>query len=781
VTDSYSIIGNTISHYRILEQIGRGGMGVVYKAEDNRLRRFVALKFLPEDVAKDPQSLSRFRREAQAASALNHPNICTIHDIGDDAGRAFIVMEYLDGTTLQHLLATHPMELETALKVGIEIADALTAAREKGIVHRDIKPANIFMTKLGQVKVLDFGLAKIVGPVGPDAELATLTQTQPGAVLGTLPYMCPEQLQGRSVDHLGDIFSLGVVIYEMAVGQRPFRGDTSAELISSILRDAPRPVTEIRPELPAALQGILERCLAKEMSARYASTIELRDSIDRLRMELSSPSQAATGREKGAHKSIAVLPFTNMSSDPENEFFADGLTEDIINALMQTDDLHVAARTSTFSFKGQSVDLRIVGERLNVNTVLEGSVRKAGDRLRITTRLINIADGNHLWAERYDREMKDIFDVQDEIARIIIDRLKISLTKQKDHKPLLKARTANIDAYQVYLKGRALLYERGTAIPRALECFKRAVGLDPEYALAWSGLADAYILLAVYGLAPPYATLAEAKKAATRAVVLGPLLAEAHCSLACVTLLFDWNYAKAEHEFRHSLELNPRYVQARDWYAYFYLQMVAGRFEEGISQAKQAAETDPLSAYAIAMLAQSYAFAGRHEEALESVKRAVELDPAAFQPRWCHLNVLYFQSRYEEAVAAAEKAIAMFGRQSLLLSELAMVYADWGKPVEAEALRRELLARAEGEYVAPTLLALAALAVGDINESLSQLRKASDIRDPILNTANNWPVGWRLREDPRFNEILANMRSGKKSVDIGHRPTGSDENITRDT
>ncbi len=256
--------------------------------------------------------------------------------------------------------------------------------------------------------------------------------------------------------------------------------------------DAPRPVTEIRPELPEALQGILERCLAKEMTARYASTIELRDSIDRLRMELSSPSQAATGREKGAHKSIAVLPFTNMSSDPENEFFADGLTEDIINALMQIDDLHVAARTSTFSFKGQSVDLRIVGERLNVNTVLEGSVRKAGDRLRITTRLINIADGNHLWAERYDREMKDIFDVQDEIARIIIDRLKISLTKQKDHKPLLKARTANIDAYQVYLKGRALLYERGTAIPRALECFKRAVGLDSEYALAWSGLADAY-------------------------------------------------------------------------------------------------------------------------------------------------------------------------------------------------------------------------------------------------------------------------------------------------
>jgi len=380
MADSQSLLGQTVSHYRILEKLGGGGMGEVYKAEDTRLHRNVALKFLPDNVRKDAQALSRFQREAQAASALNHPNISTIYDIGEMDGKAFIAMEFLDGATLKHLISGHPLELDRLLEISTEIADALVAAHTKNIIHRDIKPANIFVTESGRAKVLDFGLAKIAIPGEEDSEFATLTLTQAGVAIGTLAYMSPEQLQGLRVDQRTDIFSLGTVLYEMATGQRPFVGGSSMEVSCLILRDAPKPVTELRADLPMGFQRIVERCLAKELTERYASARQLRDALERLRHEMSSGSRSGTAPGSSAGASIAVLPFTNMSADPENEFFADGITEEIINSLTQIEELHVAARTSAFSFKGKHVDLRIVGERLNVKTVLEGSVRKAGNR-----------------------------------------------------------------------------------------------------------------------------------------------------------------------------------------------------------------------------------------------------------------------------------------------------------------------------------------------------------------------------------------------------------------
>jgi eukaryotic-like serine/threonine-protein kinase len=747
------MIGQVISHYRVIEKLGGGGMGVVYKAEDTRLDRFVALKFLPDELAHDRQAMERFRREAKAASALNHPNICTIYEIDEQNGIAFIAMEFLEGVALEHLIHGQPVELDRMLGISVEIADALAAAHSKNIIHRDIKPANVFVSGSGHAKVLDFGLAKMAVSGDKDGETAALSLTQAGMAMGTLPYMSPEQLRGQRVDHRTDIFSMGAVFYEMATGQRPFPGGTGMEISSAILRDTPKAVTELRAEVPSGVQRIIERCLAKEPTERYASARELREAVERVRREVSSGVRGVSA-PAGGEASIAVLPFTNMSADPENEFFADGITEEIINALTKIDELRVAARTSAFSFKGKHVDLRIVGERLNVKTVLEGSVRKAGSRIRIMAQLVNVADGYHLWSERYDRELKDIFEVQDEIAGAIADRLKVAL--KGGQQPSVKAGTSDLQAYQLYLKGRALLYRRGLDIRRATNCFEDAVALDPHYALAWAGLGDARNMLGLYGIERPEATMPRAKEAATRAVALDPTLAEAHGSLACITLLHDWDKAKAEAGFLRARELNPRYLQNLAWFALFYLVWTQGRFDEGIAIARQAAEYDPLSGYAQAMVAFAYAHSGRGKEAVQAASTAMQLEESFFT-YWASQNAFHANRQFEEAVAVGETGLALSGRHAFAMSAQAMIFADWGKLSAAQALYAELVARAAQGYIPPSHLAIAASAAGETDKAVAHAREAFEIRDPMLVTAKYWPDFGRLREDPRFDNILVRM------------------------
>ena len=493
---------------QILSALGTGGMGEVYRALDTKLKRDVALKVLPPAFAQDPDRLARFQREAELLATLNHPNVAAIFSIEEAGGVHFMTMELVDGCTLEQMTPRGTVSMAQLFDIAIALADALSAAHRKHIIHRDLKPANVMMTDDGRVKVLDLGLARAVDPdpVCPEDDVTHLGLTQAGIIVGTVPYMSPEQIEAKQLDHRTDLFSLGVLLYELATGERPFRGDSSPALMSSILKDHPKPIEERRPDIPHAVSRLIERCLEKHPRDRIQTATEILAELKAQRrawesgaawaLRPAAPHIAPRPVERVA--SIAVLPFTDMSAAKDQDWFCDGIAEEILNALTPLKGLRVAARTSAFSFKGKGEDLRTIGEKLNVTTVLAGSLRRAGDRVRITVQLSDVADGFQLWSERYDRELKDIFDVQDEIAKAIAERLQVTLAGGKEDR-LVEQGTTNVDAYQLYLKGHALLGRRGTSIPAALDLFRKAVEIDPNYSLAWAGVADACSGLAITG------------------------------------------------------------------------------------------------------------------------------------------------------------------------------------------------------------------------------------------------------------------------------------------
>ena len=738
------MIGSALGRYQIVSKLGEGGMATVYRATDPALGRDVAVKVLPQEVSADPGRLERFRREARALAALNHPHIVTIYSVEETDGVLFLTMELLTGQTLDKVIGGTPMPIARVQEIGAAVADALAAAHAARLIHRDLKPANIVVGGGGQTKVLDFGLAKS-SPVSK-AEASTHLGTHRGAVLGTPAYMAPEQVSGHEADERTDIFALGVVLYEMVTGVRPFSGHSSAELATAILRDTPTPVGELRPTVPQHLADLISRSLEKNASSRVSSMVEVRAVLQ---------SAGATATHTGP--SVAVLPFKNLSADSDSEFFGDGLAEEILNALARIGGLRVAARTSSFSFKGLSVPVSEIGTRLRVGHVLDGSVRRLGNRIRVTAQLINATDGFQLWAERYDREIADVFDVQEEIARALADRLLVTLASGSPPR-LVRPLTTNLEAYELYLRGRALLYKRGRHVAEGTEHLKRAVELDPTFAAAWAGLADTFAVRGYFGDLAAADAMPKALTAARRAVALDPNLSEAQCALAIALLMWERNYQASQAAFARCLELNPDYTQGRCWYALFQRQWISGELRDGVAEARRAHDGDPLSAYAASILGMTLGVAGETDEGMLFARLGVERDPDAMLSHWVLGLVAHWHREFQESVDAFVRAAQISNRTPFTLSHQAIAWADWGRVDQARALHDELLAMRARAPVPFTSLAISAAAVGDLDAAFEFAHQACDEREGILVVfARNFPDLSRLRADSRFARILERL------------------------
>ena len=735
------MIGKTISHYKILEKLGGGGMGVVYKAQDTKLDRFVALKFLPPHISADEDEKKRFIQEAKAASALDHQNICTIHEIDEtEDGQLFICMAYYEGETLKGKIDRGPLKIDEAVDTAIQIAKGLIKAHNSGITHRDIKPANVMVTNNREDKIVDFGLAKHTGKT---------SLTGDGIAIGTAAYMSPEQAKGEKIDHRTDIWSLGVVLYQMITGALPFQGEYEQAIIYSILNEEPRPTTELRAGVSAKLGRIVEKALAKDTAERYQHVDEMLVDLCSYQADPESESFEASFAKRKPALSIAVLPFADMSPEKDQEYFCDGMAEELINTLTRVEGLRVTSRTSAFQFKGQAQDIRDIAEQLNVATVLEGSVRKSGDKLRITAQLVKASEGFQLWSERFERDVKDIFAVQDEISEAIVNTLKSKLVDAA-RVTALRRYTENLEAYNLYLQGRYYWAKRTEEdLNKGIEFFNQAIDIDPDYALAYSGLADSHIMLGTYGALAPKKTMPKAEKAALNALRIDESLAEAHASLGCFRAIYNWDWSTAEQDFRRAIELNPSYATAHHWYSINCLAPQK-RFDDAFAHMKRARDLDPLSHFINASMGLLHYFSGQYDLAIENYQKTIDMEPNFGVAHFFQGQAYLKQAKYREAITAFVEAIALHGDSTNMLANLTNAYAVMGKNDGARKRLSQLLDMAKDRYVSEYDVAIIHASFGEHDKAFEWLEMARSERSYLLIYLNVDPMMQNLRPDPRF-------------------------------
>jgi serine/threonine-protein kinase len=801
-------IGCQIGQYRILKMIGRGGMGEVYLAQDSKLRRRVALKLLPAHVTRDEQCLKRFQQEAYAASALSHPNIITVYDIGKQDDLHFIATEYIEGETLRQIMMNRgKMTMGQALEIAIQVSAALSAAHATGIIHRDIKPENIMMRSDGYVKVLDFGLAKLADPQ-TGASALQMIDTEPGMLMGTLSYMSPEQARGRSVDARTDIFSLGIVLYEMVAGCAPFTGESGADVLVALLEREPPPLADVSPEL----QRIISKTLRRDRDERYqtmqgllADLKDLREEIQvQAKLERSGSLEPGSGEVKakrineiearttssaeylvseikrnkkiallvllfiiivaidigyyllkdseGPIDSIAVLPFVNQNHDPETEYRSDGLTESIINDLTQLAALRVIARNSVFRYKGKETDPLVAGKELGVRAVLTGRLLQRGDNLSISVELTDVRKNKQLWGQQYEQKVTDLLAMERNIAKAISTNLRLKLSGA-DESRMTKHYTENPAAYQLYLKGRFYWNERtGEALKKSIEYFNQAIEIDPRDALSYAGLADAFVLIPNYSAGSPQEFYPKAKAAARKALELDETLAEAHTSLAQALFAYDWNFAESSREFRRAIELNPNYATARHWYANSTL-LAMGQFDEAVAEGKRAQELDPLSLIINADLGADYFYARQYDRSIEQLRKTIEMDQGFYTAHY-FLGMAYaMKGAFPEAIAEYRRA-QQLSDDPFVLAYLGHAFAASGKRGEALKTLNQLKAIARQRYVPAYGFAIVYAAIGEKDHAFEWLEKLYQDRAFDIAYINVDPFFDQLRTDPRFADLV---------------------------
>ncbi len=734
------MIGKTISHFKILEKLGEGGMGVVYKAEDIELTRFVALKFLSKKLTKSEKTCQRFRNEARAVSPIDHPNICTVHELKEaEDGQLYFVMGYCGGETLQQKIDNKTLKLKKVLLYAIQTAQGISEAHSHGIIHRDIKPANLMVTKKDVVKILDFGIAK-VGRLGMD--------TREGAVFGSLGYMSPEQSTGVPVDHRTDIWSLGVVLYEALTGRTPFEGEHEGTILNGILNEQPIAMSELVTGIPRELERIVNRALDKNKEERYQHMDEMLVDLRALNLKLRKDSGFSTEKVE----SLAVMPFSNASGREEIEYLSEGLTESLITSLSHISNFKVISRTSAFHYKGQHIEIQKVTHELKVNKLLLGWVSQRSDNISIGVELVEGRDNSQIWGEQYTRKLTDMIQIQEEIVKDISAKLKLKLTK-KEKKHISKQYEIDDEAYQLFLKGRFHWNKRTVdSFRQSIYFYNQAIERDPAYALAYAGLSDSYALIGIYGHLPAKDVWPKAMAAALKAMEIDSEMAEAHNALGAVESSYKWNWAKAEKEFQHSIALKPNYATAHQWYA--GQLRILGKFDEALRETRKALEIDPLSLQISTDVGRLHYYSREYDLAIQEYQKILQLD-SSFFPAHFWLGLALLEKRdFDLAVEALRTALTLSGNYVAVTAALGYAFGISGNRTEAQKIMKELKSRARNEYISAAYFGWVHMSLNELDAAFQYFDKAFEERSWWLVHMKIWPSPEEFVKDARHTKLL---------------------------